>query len=642
MGWVDDIIFAMCPLGIITAMVSAIRAGGVTWLKALIGRSRETRGSIELELFSSTSPDVSELFFSEEGIARVAGSDHKIEQWLFQRPKLQSKLQPKIYNANSAYDDKIPEPSPRVRFSPAASSSNESSAQKSFRPPSSEPALESQEVTEEPPRKKVDAPIVDEYSLSSDDESSDSRGGGTKNSSPVPENAKSIRKKLDSVFDWLIGSPGLIEIDPKQPPNVLLNFHSTPCSPLELWGVAVVGLLLQSTVVMFAALVTYWWKWPKTGSFVAPYGYPLTAAGTLMVSVGLIMCARVVEASTDEVVWNRKKDTENLSHLGIIWLQKAEQKNTDTGFRSMAILGSKEKKMKGGLRTFRTSQRNAKTHRTAVYVGVCMALLGYLSQLIGFRTLHSAVPLVQFGATLVMTALRAWVRRGLSERPDSIQLPNVPPGHEQDWLSLYVGNCTEWYVQAGLEEDETLMSDPNKSREETSDDGVGQRVMQLRYDKARLSSWQLSVDSSAFNLAKAIQNVVTEKKKQLDIFPYSFKFTLRILARPRIRKDHNDQPGNVARPPEISNTTLQPENAELFRQQVQAVLSLWLHEFERKKKFAAPSTNRTFIYVASKASPNSYLFCYKWICQNPTNWLTVSVTVRRLFHISTWTSTRVP
>ena len=63
-----------------------------------------------------------------------------------------------------------------------------------------------------------------------------------------------------------------------------------------------------------------------------------------MLSVGLIMCARVVEASTDEVVWNRKKDTENLSRLGIMWFQKADQKNTDTGFRSMAILGSKEKK----------------------------------------------------------------------------------------------------------------------------------------------------------------------------------------------------------------------------------------------------------------------------------------------------------
>lgn len=33
MGWADDIILAMAPLGIITAIVAAIRVGGPSWLK---------------------------------------------------------------------------------------------------------------------------------------------------------------------------------------------------------------------------------------------------------------------------------------------------------------------------------------------------------------------------------------------------------------------------------------------------------------------------------------------------------------------------------------------------------------------------------------------------------------------------------
>ena len=36
-GWADNIAFAMAPLGIITAMVGAIRVGGPPWLKATIG-----------------------------------------------------------------------------------------------------------------------------------------------------------------------------------------------------------------------------------------------------------------------------------------------------------------------------------------------------------------------------------------------------------------------------------------------------------------------------------------------------------------------------------------------------------------------------------------------------------------------------
>ena len=58
----DNIIFAMAPLGIITAITGAIRVGGSAWMKAVIGRAREGKGVIEMELMSSTSHDVSELW----------------------------------------------------------------------------------------------------------------------------------------------------------------------------------------------------------------------------------------------------------------------------------------------------------------------------------------------------------------------------------------------------------------------------------------------------------------------------------------------------------------------------------------------------------------------------------------------------
>jgi hypothetical protein len=38
MGWADHIMLGMGPLGVITAVVSAIRVSGVSKLKALIGR----------------------------------------------------------------------------------------------------------------------------------------------------------------------------------------------------------------------------------------------------------------------------------------------------------------------------------------------------------------------------------------------------------------------------------------------------------------------------------------------------------------------------------------------------------------------------------------------------------------------------
>jgi hypothetical protein len=50
MGFGDDIILAMTPLGILTCVVSAVYVGGRRWLKALVERARETRAMAELEL----------------------------------------------------------------------------------------------------------------------------------------------------------------------------------------------------------------------------------------------------------------------------------------------------------------------------------------------------------------------------------------------------------------------------------------------------------------------------------------------------------------------------------------------------------------------------------------------------------------
>lgn len=78
MGIADNIIFAVAPLGIITAIVSAIRVGGPRSLRVIIGRARESRPTVEIELMSSTSADVSELW-DGEGVVRALGKSPVIE-----------------------------------------------------------------------------------------------------------------------------------------------------------------------------------------------------------------------------------------------------------------------------------------------------------------------------------------------------------------------------------------------------------------------------------------------------------------------------------------------------------------------------------------------------------------------------------
>ncbi|CEJ93255.1 hypothetical protein VHEMI08860 [[Torrubiella] hemipterigena] len=77
-SFLDYFIFAMAPIGVLTAMSSAIRVCGHSALRAFIGRSQEGQGAVEAELCTSTSRDVCELF-NRGGITRVLGRPSILE-----------------------------------------------------------------------------------------------------------------------------------------------------------------------------------------------------------------------------------------------------------------------------------------------------------------------------------------------------------------------------------------------------------------------------------------------------------------------------------------------------------------------------------------------------------------------------------
>lgn len=74
----DNLVFALAPIGIITAMVAAIRVAGNAKLRSFIGRATESRGTVEADLMSSTSSDVCELW-NGQGVVRVLGSPQLLQ-----------------------------------------------------------------------------------------------------------------------------------------------------------------------------------------------------------------------------------------------------------------------------------------------------------------------------------------------------------------------------------------------------------------------------------------------------------------------------------------------------------------------------------------------------------------------------------
>ncbi|KAG7410811.1 hypothetical protein Forpe1208_v009908 [Fusarium oxysporum f. sp. rapae] len=75
MGWADNTLLAMGPLGVITIVVSAIRVGGDKRLRALIGSVRESQSVAEQELLLSTSEIVCEMWNGQQIVRLTGGSE---------------------------------------------------------------------------------------------------------------------------------------------------------------------------------------------------------------------------------------------------------------------------------------------------------------------------------------------------------------------------------------------------------------------------------------------------------------------------------------------------------------------------------------------------------------------------------------
>jgi hypothetical protein len=87
----------MVPLGILTVITGAIRVQGPRIAKSFIGRGRENRALAEIELMSSTSKEVCELF-NGKSIIRIIGKPMIAQILVF--PKEYEKLKKKYEEAD--------------------------------------------------------------------------------------------------------------------------------------------------------------------------------------------------------------------------------------------------------------------------------------------------------------------------------------------------------------------------------------------------------------------------------------------------------------------------------------------------------------------------------------------------------------
>lgn len=248
-------------------------------------------------------------------------------------------------------------------------------------------------------------------------------------------------------------------------PNIALNFAER-VSSRQLLLFAMIGIVLQSAVLVFEAVITFHpdFKHIKIESPVSAAGFEFTVSGTVAILTGMILCSYIVEQSTEETTWTLA----NKSDVGfyIVWLQRG-QMVSDQKFESF-ILFAKHKRTflmtsrprKEYSNTAESSENSwkrpgndstlgenlnsnsgsgksedeqaSKRMEVTVIIATGLAVIGFVLQVIGMRGMHFSVTVAQLGTTLLMTVIRAWARRDLAERPFARR---IPEGFELDWLA---------------------------------------------------------------------------------------------------------------------------------------------------------------------------------------------------------------
>ncbi|KAK6538521.1 hypothetical protein TWF694_010101 [Orbilia ellipsospora] len=388
-SFLDNIIFALAPLGVLTAVVSVIRVCGNASLKAFIGRAQEAHGIAEAELCSSTSRDVCELW-SNGGISRVFG-----------RPKV---LEFVYSGGKDFYPDFL-----------KLTASKQNQGKESL----------DDGVSQNP---SCGIHIQEDF-LCPKQSSKDSESGW-RETNPKSKDPRLYEEPLERRF-----APH---------PNLSLNIGIRSFPQWLHWLIAIFGFLLQSSFFGYATWASYYapelWE---NGKPPQKWAFPLATIGTGLLVIGMGLCAMLIERRTDE----RKFENSATSGTMMFWLQPGGQSVGDQIFNAFAYWEPKSKYV-----TSWRVEGDTSTYALAVWPAIIFTMVGFVFQFVGLRALHGSVALYQLAATIVMAIIRAALRsKRIDEKKNPLKDNRDVEGHELDWIALEIDSAVQKNTQSRLQ-----------------------------------------------------------------------------------------------------------------------------------------------------------------------------------------------
>ena len=394
----------MAPLGVLTAVAGAIRVGGASWLKRLVGRARENNATAEMDLMSSVSQEVCELW-NGKSIVRSTG-----------RPEVKQ-----IIHLLTEEGDMSP---------------------KSF-------------IT-------VDA-LKEDHLLKKMTDAKDAGSDNSENKNTVDidgngDTESGISEKSVHPTDYKDMPPNI---------SLNVHGGSKPIELWVCAIIATIlqiAVLVWSAVTAYS---TYARKRSQLTGIKPSIGFPLQVAGTVLLTWGLFLCAGIIDSASCEQHWPRQRKSRIktvsrlLSFVRATFLARAnkQRSNVDQSSKQSSFRGRDmqlywiQKKHTAGDNSFdpyilyagelksqilesHRAEEKGQSDRDDLFLeekpkpykkttsAVVISILGFLAQFQGLRFLNWTCSIAQLIALIVATILRAWVRRSMNKTPVAVPVNN--------------------------------------------------------------------------------------------------------------------------------------------------------------------------------------------------------------------------
>jgi hypothetical protein len=244
-------------------------------------------------------------------------------------------------------------------------------------------------------------------------------------------------------------------------PNLSLNLGIKRHAPAFDYAAALIAFMLQSAVIAYGAVATYYLRLSKDNQPVKAYGFPLLAASTAALAVGIWLCAFLVGHSTNETFYHRKRPRGRYYKpptSKLYWLQPGNQTLGDQFFEAFAATRGAE--MEVYIKSEKIIQPDSvvKIQMVLSYLVMAIVTLGWVGQFVGLRECHGTISLAQLVATLLVSVIRALLRTQRLRPEDNLlrNLIGVVVGHELDWLAIRMCLDTEVFKDAVPGTDENM------------------------------------------------------------------------------------------------------------------------------------------------------------------------------------------